>query len=157
MSELGDGRVGLLEHELSAWLMSRPRIGQRGHETEAARSAMGPEKMNPGTRVAAGARNAVIAGELDGPEHTPPKRPKATGYRAKRGCHSANPWAGWSHAAVRSAERRGLILRPETCENCGTVAKLDAHHEDHRDPLRVVFWCRRCHRQHHAAGRRAAD
>ena len=33
---LGDGRVGLLEHELSAWLMSRPRIGQRGHETEAA-------------------------------------------------------------------------------------------------------------------------
>jgi predicted DNA-binding transcriptional regulator AlpA len=29
---LGDGRVGILEHELNAWLLSRPRVAQHAHE-----------------------------------------------------------------------------------------------------------------------------
>ncbi|OJU51139.1 MAG: hypothetical protein BGO03_01775 [Mesorhizobium sp. 61-13] len=65
-----------------------------------------------------------------------------------------NPLATWAHAATRSALRRGLLVPPDACEKCGKAGRLDAHHDDHHDPLSVRFWCRACHRQHHAAARR---
>lgn len=66
---------------------------------------------------------------------------------------AANPLASWAHSATRSAVRRGL-LTPQPCEVCGS-GKVDAHHPDHRNPLRVAWLCRLHHRQHHAAERKA--
>lgn len=63
-----------------------------------------------------------------------------------------NPLATWAHSATRSAIRRGLLER-QPCERCGAEA-VDAHHPDHRQPLDVVWLCRRCHRHHHAAERK---
>jgi hypothetical protein len=60
-----------------------------------------------------------------------------------------NPLATWAHSATRSAIRRGLIQRPDRCGRCGNAAKLDAHHPDHRDPLRTEFLCRPCHKAIH--------
>lgn len=68
---------------------------------------------------------------------------------------SANPIARWSHVAVASAIRRGILTKPDACEACGKVAQLDAHHDDHRLALDVRFWCRACHVRHHARKRKA--
>jgi hypothetical protein len=49
---------------------------------------------------------------------------------------------------VQRAIKRGLIVRPSRCEQCGSDNNqqvLDAHHEDYSKPLEVVFLCRECH------------
>ena len=48
---------------------------------------------------------------------------------------------------IAAAFRKGLLVRPSTCEDCGTVCKPDAHHDDYTRPLDVVWVCRRCHVQ----------
>lgn len=58
-----------------------------------------------------------------------------------------NPLATWAHSATRGAIRRGLI-QVQPCEECA-AEKAEAHHPDHRDPLRVVWLCRRCHKAEH--------
>jgi len=80
-----------------------------------------------------------------------PKRSRAP-FTAQRRWDDKNPTALWAHAATRSAVRRGLIQRGP-CAECGSP-KTDAHHPDHRNPLDVVWLCRRHHRQLHNAERR---
>lgn len=65
-----------------------------------------------------------------------------------------NPIARWSHMAVASAIRRGILIKPDHCEACGKEGPVDAHHEDHRLALDVTWLCRSCHVQHHARQRR---
>ena len=70
-----------------------------------------------------------------------------------------NPLATWAHSALRSAERRGLITRPDKCDACGKVGPVDAHHDPQRydEPLRVDGWfCRACHKAEHRRIRRKA-
>jgi hypothetical protein len=66
-----------------------------------------------------------------------------------------NPVARWSHVAVASALRRGILTKPDACEACGKAGSLDAHHEDHRLALDVRWWCRACHVAHHVRARKA--
>lgn len=66
-----------------------------------------------------------------------------------------NPVADWAHAATRAAIRRGLIVPPNACSCCGETGRIEAHHPDHRDPLKVTWLLARCHRRLHAAERRA--
>jgi hypothetical protein len=54
-----------------------------------------------------------------------------------------NPKAYWSHVALQSALRRGLVVR-QPCEVCGEE-KTDAHHHDYDRPLAVKWLCRRHH------------
>jgi hypothetical protein len=110
-----------------------------------------PMKTTSPGEGAAGARDSQ-SGQASGFEYTPPKRPKATGYRAQKAWHCRNPWASFAHTMTRSAERRGLIVRPEACESCCEAKRLDAHHEDHRQPLLVPSLpsappCRRAERR----------
>lgn len=79
----------------------------------------------------------------------------ATGKRFPRQAKWAlrNPLATWAHSATRSAIRRGLLTR-QSCQECG-ADRTDAHHPDHRDPLSVVWLCRRCHKETHAKARKA--
>ncbi|WP_156752676.1 hypothetical protein [Mesorhizobium sp. WSM3873] len=65
-----------------------------------------------------------------------------------------HPLERWSHVAVASAIRRGILVKPSSCESCGEEKPLDAHHDDHRRALDVKFWCRACHARHHARLRR---
>lgn len=67
----------------------------------------------------------------------------------QRKWQDAHPVARWSHMAVASALRRGIIVKPDRCEACGGGGRLDGHHDDHRRPLDVKWWCRGCHVRHH--------
>lgn len=44
----------------------------------------------------------------------------------------------------------GRICSPWVCENCHTVEKLDAHHDDYAYPLQIRWLCRSCHQRWHA-------
>lgn len=109
---------------------------------------------NPAAAGTASGARETVKRAADGPESTKSLPEKATRYAPQKAWHRRNPWAGWSHAALRSAERRGLIVRPGRCEACGEEKPVDAHHADHRRPLDVKWWCRGCHRRHHAAERK---
>lgn len=68
----------------------------------------------------------------------------------------ANPDAYRAHVAVAGALRRGILTRPEACEKCGATDKrLDGHHPNYRDRLRIKWWCRSCHIRHHGRLRKA--
>lgn len=43
-----------------------------------------------------------------------------------------------------------VFPNPQPCERCGSL-KADRHHENYDKPLEIVWLCRRCHGQHHAA------
>lgn len=86
-------------------------------------------------------------------EQNDPKRPPRRSRQAR--WSERNPLARWAHIATASAINRGL-LTPEPCATCGE-AKAEAHHPDHRQPLRVTWLCRPCHKRLHAAERRASQ
>lgn len=54
------------------------------------------------------------------------------------------------------AVRRGDVVRPEICEDCGERRKIHGHHDDYSRPLDVRWLCARCHGALHAALRAAA-
>ncbi len=103
-----------------------------------------PEMPKPAADKATGFQKAD--------KNTPNIKPLKPSPQAK--WKSRNPLALWAHSATRSAIKRGLLVPPKDCQACGKVAPLDAHHDDWTDPLSIKFWCRSCHRQHHAAMRK---
>lgn len=44
-----------------------------------------------------------------------------------------------------NAVSRGIISRPQHCEDCGCAADLHGHHDDYCKPLDVRWLCRGCH------------
>jgi len=50
---------------------------------------------------------------------------------------------------VREAVRRGVLVRPDICPNCGRTVKTQAHHEDYAKPLEVTWLCSLCHKMRH--------
>jgi len=46
---------------------------------------------------------------------------------------------------VRYHVQAGHIIRPNTCEQCGVVAKIEGAHFNYDEPLRVRWLCRSCH------------
>lgn len=73
-------------------------------------------------------------------------------YHSQAKWREANPVAVWAQSSLRSAIRRGIITPPETCENCNTATKLDAHHPDYSRPAHVQWLCRPCHKAEHQKG-----
>jgi hypothetical protein len=54
------------------------------------------------------------------------------------------------------ALRIGALVRPESCDHCGTASRLadgrtgiQAHHSDYNRPLDVLWLCQRCHHEWH--------
>jgi hypothetical protein len=90
----------------------------------------------------------VALNEADNSENSPTRQAR---------WQAANPIARWSHLAVASAIRRGILVKPERCEACGSDGQLDGHHDDHRQPLNVKWWCRACHVRHHARKRKVGQ
>lgn len=54
-----------------------------------------------------------------------------------------------AHWAVRSAIKKGKLVRPYTCEKCGSIEPIQAHHDDYSKPLEVRWLCQPCHRKRH--------
>ena len=55
---------------------------------------------------------------------------------------------------VAEAIKRGELIRPEVCSQCGESGTVVAHHDDYGRPLDVTWLCIRCDRQLHADLRR---
>lgn len=54
--------------------------------------------------------------------------------------------------ALQNAVRRGDVLKPEFCDDCGQQfarAAIHGHHEDYTRPLDVAWVCARCHGKRH--------
>src|SRR5215831_11268686 len=47
--------------------------------------------------------------------------------------------------AVARALKRGELIRPSECEECGRGGVIHAAHSDYARPLDVRWLCRRCH------------
>lgn len=54
-----------------------------------------------------------------------------------------------AHRRVRTAVKNGTLIKKYICEDCGSKARIDAHHEDYTKPLEVFWLCRQCHRKRH--------
>lgn len=50
---------------------------------------------------------------------------------------------------LNMAVKSGLVVRPKVCSKCGSTNSIEAHHPDYKKPLRVKWWCRKCHRRYH--------
>lgn len=51
-----------------------------------------------------------------------------------------------AHAALRRAVKNGILLRPQRCQWClYFYDKIEAHHVDYAQPLRVLWLCKTCH------------
>ena len=58
--------------------------------------------------------------------------------------------SGPAHAAVRAALKRGDLIRPNICSDCGaTSPSLHGHHADYSKPLEVEWLCASCHVTRH--------
>ena len=53
------------------------------------------------------------------------------------------------HYEVAKAKREGR-LAPKPCTKCGTKRNPCAHHPDYTKPLKVVWFCNKCHIEHHS-------
>lgn len=55
--------------------------------------------------------------------------------------------------------QRGLIVRPDHCQECGKVGRVDGHHESYAaDKKAEVEWlCRSCHMKRHVKPRKQAS
>jgi len=56
-----------------------------------------------------------------------------------------NPEKVAAHNAVRQALKDGILVRPITCEKCGSGGRICSHHEDYSKPLEVDWLCYKCH------------
>lgn len=47
--------------------------------------------------------------------------------------------------AVAAAINRGDLVRSKSCEECGVIGKIEAHHNDYSKTLEVRWLCKSCH------------
>lgn len=52
-------------------------------------------------------------------------------------------------AAVIRAIKRGVLIRPTVCSECGKPRTIHAHHDDYSKQLVVRWLCRSCHAKYH--------
>jgi hypothetical protein len=50
---------------------------------------------------------------------------------------------------VREAVKRGTLVRPLRCAECGAAGEVRAYHLDYDLPLEVLWLCLSCHRERH--------
>jgi len=43
------------------------------------------------------------------------------------------------------AVKKGLVVRPDKCTNCGDGGRIECHHENYRKPLVCIWVCKPCH------------
>lgn len=60
-----------------------------------------------------------------------------------------------ANRAVSNAVRRGALVRPDACEECGWVGRIAGHHDDYDEPLCVRWLCSTCHERAHSDMRNA--
>jgi len=72
----------------------------------------------------------------------------------QRAYEKENPEKIRAHQKVRQALKKGLLVRPETCSNCGALERIQSHHENYEFPLEVTWLCQPCHKRLHRSQRK---
>lgn len=75
-------------------------------------------------------------------------RKRTSLYRALHGTKERGP-KDKSRQVMRNAIRRGRVIRPKVCQECGKRRSIHAHHEDYKKPLNVEWLCSSCHGKKH--------
>jgi len=58
----------------------------------------------------------------------------------------------WQHQEVAQALRKGTLIKPSNCSDCGRdeyEVFIEGHHPDYDKPLDVVWLCKECHLKEH--------
>lgn len=50
-----------------------------------------------------------------------------------------------ARAKLRQAVEKGLIVKPQVCEDCPRAYGIEGHHDDYSKPLEVRWLCKMCH------------
>lgn len=70
--------------------------------------------------------------------------------------HLLHPEKNRARSAVRRAVISGRLTIPVLCEDCRSICKLQAHHDDYSQPLDVIWLCSPCHAMRHDMGHKYA-
>jgi transposase-like protein len=75
---------------------------------------------------------------------------KEAGNKAKIKFLKRNPIKRMASIMVGNAVRDGKLIKPDSCEDCGTTPiRLHGHHYDYAYPLVVRWLCPGCHNKWH--------
>ncbi|MDD5015879.1 MAG: hypothetical protein PHW73_12430 [Atribacterota bacterium] len=66
-------------------------------------------------------------------------------YSYSRKYDKENKEKKYAHGYVAYKRRKGLIIKPNICSNCGKRGKICAHHEDYMKPEKIIWLCAKCH------------
>ena len=67
-----------------------------------------------------------------------------------------HPNSSKAHGRIQMALKKGTIVKPKNCSNCGGIKRLHAHHYDYNYPYSVQWLCSECHRNLNKEKRNAA-
>ena len=56
-----------------------------------------------------------------------------------------NPEKDKARYMISYAVKKGDLIKPKNCEDCGEETSLHGHHEDYSKPLDVIWVCPKCH------------
>lgn len=70
-------------------------------------------------------------------------------HRRNRHYRRKHPEREAAYRAVASALKSGRLTKSLECQGCRVIGSLHAHHQNYREPLKVVWLCARCHQHHH--------
>jgi hypothetical protein len=73
-----------------------------------------------------------------------PEKAREMGCIESRIYRLANPEKENARQQVKSAVRNGSLMRG-ACVVCGTMARVEGHHEDYSRPLHVIWLCKAHH------------
>jgi len=62
-------------------------------------------------------------------------------------------YGGQAHQLIYAAIKKGRIIKPTSCEWCGSAKRIQAHHEDYNQPFEIDWLCEKCHRARHEVWR----
>lgn len=83
---------------------------------------------------------------------------KAAHSRGARAWIERNAIKKGASTMVGNAVRDGKLIKPETCEACGSIpSRLHGHHDDYAKPLDVRWLCPGCHSKWHQENGRGAN
>lgn len=78
------------------------------------------------------------------------RRMETWGERLVREIHERKDAKRGAHRTIAHLIKRGVIKRPERCQECKRPCRAHAHHDDYNKPREVRFLCPRCHRRWHS-------
>jgi hypothetical protein len=76
-------------------------------------------------------------------------RPRRGSVEATKRYRDENPVKYHAHSLINNLVRTRKIIKPSSCESCGSSTGVEGHHDDYAKPLEVRWLCSVCHKKWH--------